>query len=287
LSAVLTVATFIELPALLPAVQEALAAGPYAVRHFDSLAKFLQFIELGKQEIDCLVVQSVDLARPEIEQLYSEASLLPIVFVVAAGADPIADTIYNFSEVVVSVAQLGSPDKVLDKGIEQAIAKFLSLGKVNPIAEVLALSQDRSEQEDSKAFLLRQQRRLSEKLNERLGYLAVYYNRNPQHFFRHLNSTERSQLSLQLQKSYRQIVLCYFATDSNVNDLLDEFVTLVFFADLSVSEVVEIHMDLMEDFSKQLKMEGWSEDILLDYRLTLIDTIAHLCEMYRRSVPRE
>jgi circadian clock protein KaiA len=26
---------------------------------------------------------------------------------------------------------------------------------------------------------------------------------------------------------------------------------------------------------------------LLDYRLTLIDTIAHLCEMYRRSIPRE
>jgi circadian clock protein KaiA len=25
----------------------------------------------------------------------------------------------------------------------------------------------------------------------------------------------------------------------------------------------------------------------LDYRLTLIDTIAHLCEMYRRSIPRE
>jgi circadian clock protein KaiA len=46
-------------------------------------------------------------------------------------------------------------------------------------------------------------------------------------------------------------------------------------------------MDLMEEFATQLKLEGRSEDILLDYRLTLIDTIAHLCEMYRRSVPRE
>jgi circadian clock protein KaiA len=27
--------------------------------------------------------------------------------------------------------------------------------------------------------------------------------------------------------------------------------------------------------------------VLLDYRLTLIDSLAHLCEMYRRSVPRE
>ena len=46
-------------------------------------------------------------------------------------------------------------------------------------------------------------------------------------------------------------------------------------------------MELMEEFSNQLKLEGRSEDVLLDYRLTLIDIIAHLCEMYRRSVPRE
>jgi circadian clock protein KaiA len=64
-------------------------------------------------------------------------------------------------------------------------------------------------------------------------------------------------------------------------------VTLVFFADMSVSEVVEIHMDLMDDFANRLKIEGWSEDILLDYRLTLIDVIAHLCEIYRRSIPAE
>jgi circadian clock protein KaiA len=46
-------------------------------------------------------------------------------------------------------------------------------------------------------------------------------------------------------------------------------------------------MELMDEFSNQLKLEGRSEDVLLDYRLTLIDIIAHLCEMYRRSIPRE
>lgn len=46
-------------------------------------------------------------------------------------------------------------------------------------------------------------------------------------------------------------------------------------------------MELMDEFSKQLQLEGRSDDILLDYRLTLIDAIAHLCEMYRRSIPRE
>ena len=45
-------------------------------------------------------------------------------------------------------------------------------------------------------------------------------------------------------------------------------------------------MELMDAFSKKLKLEGRNEDILLDYRLTLIDVMAHLCEMYRRSIPK-
>ena len=75
--------------------------------------------------------------------------------------------------------------------------------------------------------------------------------------------------------------------DDRNNERLDAFVNAVFFADLSVAKVVEIHMDLIDEFSKQLKLEGRSDEILLDYRLTLIDTLAHLCEMYRRSIPRE
>jgi circadian clock protein KaiA len=283
LSASLTIATFVELPALLPAVQEALAEEPYSVRTFGEPTEFLRCIESGKQEIDCLVVQAANFARPEIEQLSAKGIVLPIVFLVADEAEPSAEVVYHFSEVMLRMADLAA----LGKGVEEAIAKFLNLDKVNPIAEALSLPDEEEDAGDTNVFLLRQQRRLSEKLKERLGYLAVYYNRNRQHFFRHLTAAERSQLSSQLKESYRQIVLAYFTPESRINDLLDEFVTLVFFADLSVSDVVEIHMNLMEDFSKQLKMEGWSEDILLDYRLTLIDAIAHLCEMYRRSVPRE
>ncbi len=283
MSASLTIATFVELPALLPAVQEALGEGPYSIRTFSEPTEFSKCIESDKQEIDCLVVQSTNFARPVIEQLSAKGIVLPIVFLVADGAEPIAEVVYHFSEVMLSVANLAA----LGKGVEEAIAKFLNLDKVDPIAEVLSLPDEEEDTENTNVFLLRQQRRLSEKLKERLGYLAVYYNRNPQHFFRHLTAAERSQLSSQLKASYRQIVLAYFTPESRINDLLDEFVTLVFFADLSVSDVVEIHMNLMEDFSKQLKIEGWSEDILLDYRLTLIDAIAHLCEMYRRSVPRE
>ncbi|NEN92364.1 MAG: circadian clock protein KaiA, partial [Okeania sp. SIO3H1] len=90
-----------------------------------------------------------------------------------------------------------------------------------------------------------------------------------------------------LNLEYRHIVLKYFSKDNSLNNQIDEFVNLCFFSDVPVTQIVEIHMDLMDEFSKQLQLEGRSEEILLDYRLTLIDTIAHLCEMYRRSIPRE
>ena len=132
-----------------------------------------------------------------------------------------------------------------------------------------------------------QQRRLAEKLKERLGYLGVYYKRNTKDFYRHLQWSEKQKLLEQLNSEYRQIILNYFSEDAEINAAIDRFVNRAFFADLSVSQVLEIHMELMDEFAQRLKLEGRSEEILLDYRLTLIDIIAHLSEMYRRSIPRE
>jgi len=132
-----------------------------------------------------------------------------------------------------------------------------------------------------------QQLRLAEKLKERLGYLGVYYKRNPQNFLRHMTPPQKEALLRQLKQDYREIILAYFADELGLNDKIDQFVNLVFLIDLPISQIVEIHMELMYEFSKHLKLEGRSDDVLLDYRLTLIDTLAHLCEMYRRSIPRE
>ena len=100
---------------------------------------------------------------------------------------------------------------------------------------------------------------------------------------------DRTTFLAQLKADYRVIILGYFAKDHkiNLNQLIDDFVDQAFMADISVAQIVEIHMQLMDGFAKQLKLEGRSEEILLDYRLTLIDVIAHLCEMYRRSIPRQ
>jgi circadian clock protein KaiA len=132
-----------------------------------------------------------------------------------------------------------------------------------------------------------QELQLAEKLKERLGYLGVYYKRNPQNFLRNMTLPQKDALLRQLKQDYRELILAYFTDEPGLNDRIDQFVNLVFLSDLPTAQIVEIHMELMDEFSKHLKLEGRSDEVLLDYRLTLIDTLAHLCEMYRRSIPRE
>lgn len=130
---------------------------------------------------------------------------------------------------------------------------------------------------------------LQSKLHERLGYLGVFYKRSSDFFLRNLPPTEKAEQVRQLGNIYRQIILAYFQNQGNndVNQKIDEFASLAFLGDVSMSQILEIHMKLMDDFSKQLKLESRSDDILVDYRITLIDVIAHLCEMYRRSIAKE
>ncbi len=166
--------------------------------------------------------------------------------------------------------------------IDQAIATFIQISPrirhqvyVNipdaPISESLTV----------------QQQRLADKLNERLGYLGVYYKRDSRLFLRNLSPEDRKEYIGRLKSLYRSVILEYFSEKNpDLNQTIDEFVNLSFFADISVSQVLEIHMELMDDFAKQLRLEGRNDEILLDYRITLIDMIAHLCELYRRSIPR-
>lgn len=70
----------------------------------------------------------------------------------------------------------------------------------------------------------------------------------------------------------------------NTEGKIDKFINAVFCANIPVPQIIEIHMELIDEFSKQLKLEGRSDETLLDYRLTLIDILAHLCELYRRSL---
>ena len=305
MSGLLSIAVLADSTDLLPLLSQYLVAERYVLEYFTSQSEFLAQIELANHDLDCLVFYSQQRLLPVIDRLYERGLILPVVIVHrlvspnlpglapptlggieqpnAVDSSPSSSYIYQSSEVILAVTELSEIGVAIDK----AIAKFLNLTPILPVTEDTIPTTTEITTTVEPNFLLQQQRRLAQKLNERLGYLAVYYKRNPRYFFRNLDRQEKRELLDLLKSQYRKIVLDYFADSAQLNDQIDEFVSATFFRDMAVSEIVKIHMELMEEFSNQLKLEGRSEDVLLDYRLTLIDIIAHLCEMYRRSVPRE
>jgi len=268
----------------------------YEIHTDTAVNSFLEWVGQNRHRVDCLVLGfSTDLSQ-FLEHLKSRDILLPVLLVqhgaIAEAADQATQQSWQVSSSCQTLAS-GYHDKVicivqadlvqLDNYIQQAISQFLTLPYSQSTERAIA---PLTETKTSFTLSLQQQR-LAEKLRERLGYFGVYYKRDPRNFVRNLSPEQRTALFDQLRKDYRVLVLSYFKDDGHLNDRIDSLVNTAFFADISVSKVVEMHMDLMETFAKQLKLEGRSEEILLDYRLTLIDVIAHLCEMYRRSIPRE
>jgi circadian clock protein KaiA len=263
---------------------------------------FLATVSRHYQQIDCLVLQDDDQLPFVLAGLNNYARLLPTVILqssppaLASTAYPAA-YLFHSAEVRLNISdrEAISPEN-LDRAIDQAMTAFLEL---SPACQMYAKPDRRDEYFDallddrgvaqpaSQNVLLRQQRRLATKLKERLGDLGVYYKRHPEYFLRAMSASDATAFLDELKDAYQDIILGYFNEDEQINQKIDAFVDAAFFADLAVSQVVEIHMNLIGEFSKQLKLEGRSEEILSDYRLTLIDTLAHLCEMYRRSVPRE
>ncbi|MCZ0902524.1 circadian clock protein KaiA, partial [Microcoleus sp. HI-ES] len=77
-------------------------------------------------------------------------------------------------------------------GIDRAIAQFLKLSTPVPF-NYQSVTIDATAQLTAQSLLSRQQRRLAEKLRERLGYLGVYYKRNSQIFLRNLSATEKQK----------------------------------------------------------------------------------------------
>ena len=129
-----------------------------------------------------------------------------------------------------------------------------------------------------------QQSKLNSKLNERLGNGEIYFKRDAQVFFNNLTLLERQELLDRLKSLYSQILMTYFSDEEDLNSLIDRFVEEAFFVNLPMNKVVEIHLELIDKLDRQLKFEGLHTEHLSDFRLTLIDVIAHLGEMYRSVV---
>jgi len=104
--------------------------------------------------------------------------------------------------------------------------------------------------------------------------------------FQDMTATEKQELLAELKADYRQIIINYFISDKTLQEKLDKFINALFYTSIPIPQIIEMHMEIIDEFAKQLRIEGRSDETLLDYRLTLIDILAHLCEVYRCSVAK-
>ena len=267
----------------------------YELTQFSTELDFWSFISQGVSHVDCLIFQENPALQPLLNQLQTQAIFFPAI-VLKSTLQPAScllpnieptqaeaassKFVYHAAMLELSITQLSQ----IHLAIAQAINRFIDLPSIKPLNTAASAPEMPLKAHQTIAA---QQQRLSEKLKERLNYLGIYYKRNPRNFLRRMTQPQKEALLNHLKAEYRSIILSYFADTADLNQQLDNFVNGAFFADVPIAQIVEIHMDLMDEFAKQLKLEGRSDEILQDYRLTLIDTIAHLCEMYRRSIPRE
>ncbi|OBQ37697.1 MAG: circadian clock protein KaiA [Anabaena sp. CRKS33] len=101
-----------------------------------------------------------------------------------------------------------------------------------------------------------------------------------------MTTTQKQEILEELKSDYRQIIVNYFLTDKAIKEKIDKFINALFYANIPVPQIIEMHMEIIDEFAKQLRLEGRSDETLLDYRLTLIDILAHLCEIYRSTVAK-
>ena len=284
------VGVFVPTESLADPLHQLLAQKNFVVSWSQSVSDFTDWVVSNRHRIDCLIVQFSEEAIRPLYELKERDILLPALTVHTSDLSDSSSENESLSKdsyhsAVTSFSLNSSAE--LDDAIRRAVDLYLQLPSERKFCD-LPSAESSADDIDKRLFLLSlQQQRLTEKLQERLGYVGVYYKRNRHNFARYMSASEREEFFDKLRQDYQNIILNYFADDSAINQKIDDFVNVAFFADISVPKIVEIHMELIDDFSKQLQLEGRNDGILADYRLTLIDVIAHLCEMYRRSIPRD
>ena len=264
----LTIALLLTTPAHVDACRQWLPETRYHSLDLSRLDQGEEPIDLvgtlaaQQEEIDAVVVEQQLLDATSREQLLGRGLLFPAVVVgeVKGHVDYHSEELHLADD---QLAQLGYT-------VDAAISRFLRQGRADGRSDDAGLaSVDK----------------LSRRLQERLGYLGVFYKRDPSRFLGSLPAEERQELLESLQRTYRDLLISYFRDPAASNQALESFVNTAFFSDLPITRTVEIHVDQIDEFWKQLRLEGHKSEFLQDYRLALLDVMAHLCEMYRRSIP--
>jgi circadian clock protein KaiA len=265
----LTVAALLDDPALQTAVDRWLAGQQrYHLVSWPPGGDPVSELQRRGDTVDALLLQQGRLSPEQAEAVRERGLLLPAV-VIGGGVDGRTDL--HEAEVHLPVDQL----EQLSYSLDAAIARFLLHGRGGPPDAPTAPG----ERGLSDCW------RLADRLQGRLGLAGVFYKRDPSRFLRHLPPRESAELLRSLERTYRDLLLQYFRDPAAANQSLESFVNTAFFSDLPITKTIEIHMNLVDAFAKQLSLEGRSGEFLQDYRLALLDVLAHLCEMYRRSIP--
>lgn len=263
---VLTIASLLRSPALREASSLWLKSGRYALLPMGESQDPVAALIAGREEMDAMLLEQGAFPAGMYQSLREQELLLPAVVI----GEVTGRIEYHDAEVHLPADQL----EQLPYSLDAAVSRFVRRGLLRGGSLASGASTETEEHW-----------KLANRLKDRLGYLGVYYKRDPERFFRHLPETERDELLRSLTRTYRDLLVSYFRDPAAANQALESFVNTAFFADLPITSTVEIHMNLLDGFSKQLKLEGHKNDFLQDYRLALLDVMAHLCEMYRRSIP--
>ena len=260
----LTIALLLKTSELVDVCRQWLPSNRYElmVLQMDGEVGLVSRLEPQREAIDAVVVEQQLLDPQTRDQLMNSGLLFPAVVVgeLKGHVDYHSEELHLPSD---QLAQLGY-------NIDAAISRYLRQSRVD----------GRPGEAATRAVGT-----LSRRLQERLGYLGVFYKRDPSRFLGSLPPDERHELLESLQRTYRDLLISYFGDPAAANQALESFVNTAFFSDLPITRTVEIHVDLIDEFWKQLRLEGHKNDFLQDYRLALLDVMAHLCEMYRRSIP--
>lgn len=266
----LTVAALIRDPRLLAACTRWLEGSRCRLEPVDVSGDPLQALEPRRDEFDALLLEQGLLPADACQALREIGLLLPAVVI----GEVSGSTELHRAEVHLPPDQL----EQLSYSLDAAVSRFLRHG---PGLDAGTPSESGAEAGGGTP----ERWKLANRLKDRLGFLGVFYKRDPSRFLRNLPSGESDDLVRSLKRTYRDLLLSYFRDPAAANQALESFVNTAFFSDLPITKTVEIHMNLIDDFAKQLKLEGHKIDFLQDYRLALLDVMAHLCEMYRRSIP--
>lgn len=267
----LTVVSLLRDPAVQAGVDRWLAGQQrYRLLPCDSGGDPVAALEEHREAADALLLERGLLSSEQVRELRERGLLLPAVVIGSIGSAP--EELHE-AEVHLPCDRL----EQLSYSVDAAVSRFLARGGDGlPLAKGAPGDLDLSERW-----------RLADRLQDRLGLAGVVYRRDSSRFLRHLPSQDADELLGSLQRTYRDLLLHYFQNPPAANQALESFVNTAFFSDLPITKAIEIHMNLIDAFAKQLRIQGLKGDHLQDYRLALLDVLAHLCEMYRRSIPAD